>query len=179
MLSLNQLWARVRSVLQWRVKRWHVSQRGWDEKDIRVLICLEDSIWYWALLEWIVWDNFTWVCMWTDYIKVPMFIRNWKRVWDAEWDEEPCTFDDYYGDSLHSIWHCGVCDPSCQWVWKHKFATDRKEVQWELTLDEARAKFADNPEVYRWVEKDLEEHKLYDAEKAAEEAAKSLAENSQ
>jgi len=170
MLLLNKLWAWVRSVVQFRVKRWHVAMCGWDEKDIRVLICLEDSIWYWVLLEWLFWDCGTWVCHYSDYIKVPKFVRNWTRVWDAEWSDEPSTFEEYYGDSIHSIWHCHVCDPPLQWVWKHKDYF-KAWPQWELTLAEAKEKFAHDPEVYQWVEKELEEHKQYDAGKAAKELA--------
>jgi hypothetical protein len=171
MLSIDKLWARVRSVLQFRIKRWHVSMRGW-EKDVRVLICLEDSIWYWAALEWLFWDIGTWVCHWSDLVKVPKFVRSWKRVWDRE--EEACTFEEWYGDSIHSIWHCNVCDPCLQWVWRHKDFF-KAWPQFEMTLAEAREKFAHDPEVWQWVEKELAEHKAHDAERAARE----LAENQQ
>jgi len=170
MLSIDKLRARVRSVLQFRVKRWGYGMRGWDEQTTRLVVHLEDNVWYWVVLEWFFWDCMTWVCHWTDLVKVPRFIRSWKRVWDKE--EEACTFEEWYGDSIHSIWHCNICDPCLQWVWKHK---RQPEPQWELTLDEARKVFAHDPEVYQWVEKELAEHKAYDAERAARE----VAENSQ
>jgi hypothetical protein len=166
MTFLSRLRAGVRSVLQFRVKRWHAAMSGWGEDDIRVLICLKDDVWYWLLLEWLFWDNQTYVCQWMQYVKLPGFVRNWKRVWDKEWDDEPSTFEEYYGDSFHAIWHCAVCDPLNQWVWKHQ---DKHQPMFEMTLDEARSKFAHDPEIWRWVERNLAEHRQYDAEKAAEE----------
>src|SRR5277367_4932092 len=140
MSLLNKLWAHVRSVLQFKVKRWHIAMRGRDEQDARVLVCLEDGIWYWVLLEWLFWDFGTQICHWTDCIKFPKFVLGWTRVWDKEWDEEPSTFEDYYGDSIHSLWHVHICDPCLQWVWKHK-DVGRKSPEFELTLDEAKEKF--------------------------------------
>ncbi len=178
MSLINKLWARVRPVLQFRVKRWHVAMRGWDEKDVRVLICLEDSIWYWVLAEWFFWDCMTWVCHSTDVVKFPKFVRNWTRLWGGhEFGDEPCTFEEYYGDSPSSLWHVYICDPPLQWVWKHK-DIGKKQPQWELTLAEAKEKF-DDPEIWEWVEKSLAEHKQWDAEKAAEEAAEKAAQNPQ
>ena len=162
--------SKLKQLIQFRVKRWHVATRGWDEQNTRVLICLEDSIWYWAVLEFLCWDVQTWLCHWSDYVKVPKFIRNWHRVWDKE--EEACTFEEWYGDSIHSIWHCNICDPCLQWVWKHKDYF-KAWPQFEMTLAEAKEKFAHDPEVWQWVEKELVEHKEYDARKAAE----ALAEN--
>jgi len=171
MLSkIKKLLAWFKSVVQFRVKRWHTATRGWDEQSIRVLICLEDSIWYWVVLEWLFWDVQTYVCHYTDYVKLPKFIRNIKRVWDPKWDTEPSTFEEWYGDSIHSLWHAHVCDPLLQWVWRHK-NVGKVEPTWELTLDEARKTFAHDPEIYEWVEKNLEDHKKWDAEEAAEEAA--------
>lgn len=165
---LSKVWLTLKRVLQFRIKRWNTAMRGHGEQGIRVLICLEDNIWYWVLLEWLFWDVQTHVCSWMEEIKpFPRFVLNWKRVWDKEWDPEPSTFEEWYGDSLHSIWHCNICDPLLQWVWKHK---NRYEPDFELTLDEARKKFAHDPEVYRWVEKELEEQKQRDAERAAEES---------
>lgn len=161
------LWRYVLSIVQFRVKRWHVAERGWDEQDIRVLICLEDSIWYWVVLEWVFWDHATWLCAWMYNVKFPKFIRNWKRCWGGEeFGNEFCTFEDHFGSSLHDLWHIYICDPPLQWVWKHK---DFGKVQptWELTLPEAKEKFAHDPEIWKWVEEDLEKHKKYDAEKAA------------
>lgn len=155
--------SKLKQLIQFKIKRWHVAARGWDEKDVRVLICLEDSIWYWVLLEWLFYCG-TYICHWSGYIKLPKVIRNWKRVWDAE--EEACTFEEWYGDSIHSLWHVHICDPPLQWVWKHK-DIGKKQPCWELSVAEAKEKF-DDPEIWEWVEKSLEEHKQYDAEKAAE-----------
>ena len=72
------------------------------------------------------------------------------------------------------FWHCWVESPLCQWAWRHK---NPHVVQFGMTLDEARAKFAHDPGQYRWVEESLAEHKKWDEEKAAEEKAqKGLAE---
>jgi len=159
--------SKIKKLLQFRIKRWHVAMWGWDEKDIRVLICLEDVIWYWAVLEWLFWDVQTYVCHYSDFIKLPKWVRNIRGHWDDDDPEYEATWEDWYGDSLHSIWHCNVCDPLLQWVWKHK-DFHKAWPQWELTLDEAREKFAHDPEIWEWVEKALKEHKEYDAEKAAE-----------
>jgi hypothetical protein len=175
MLSIKKLWAWVRSVLQFRIKRWHVAMRGWDEKDIRVLICLEDSIWYWVLLEKLFWDCGTWVCHWMGYVPLPKWFRNWERAWDSDEPDEVMKAEDWFGDDLGSIWHCHVCDPPLQWVWKHK-DIGKKQPTWEMTIAEAKERF-DDPEIWEWVEKNLAEHKEYDAEKAAEEAAEKAAQN--
>lgn len=168
MLSLKSLWARVRSVLQFRVKRWGYGMRGWNEADVRLIVHLEDNIWYWAALEWLFWDCGTWVCHWLHNVPLPMFLQNWERHWDEDEPDELWKLGEYWGDDLGSFWHILVCNPLCQWVWSKKSI---HEPQWEMTLDEARKTFAHDPEVYQWVEKQLKEHQEYDAEKAAEELA--------
>jgi hypothetical protein len=165
------MWSKIkdalRPVVQFRVRRWHVATRGWTEQDTRVLVCCETRIWYWVLAEFVFWDLQTYVCHYSDFIKLPRFIRNWKRQWDSDGDFGVSTFEEYYGDSIHSLWHGYVCDPLLQWVWRH----NECEAEFELTLDEARKKFAHDPTVYQWVEKAVEEHKQWDAEEAAEKAA--------
>lgn len=164
--------SKIKQLVQFRIKRWYVAMRGWDDSSARVLICLEDVIWYWAVLEWVFWDHGTWVCHWMNYIKLPIFIRNWTRLWGGEeFGDEPCRFEEYYGDSLHTFWHVYICDPPLQWVFKHKDFF-KAWPQWELTLAEAKEKFAHDPEIWEWVEKEIAESKAYDAEKAAEELAK-------
>jgi hypothetical protein len=155
----------LKKLLQFRVKRWHTAMRGWDEKDIRVIICLEDLIWYWMVLEWLFWDNGTYICHWLGYVPLPKFICNWERHWDKDDPEYFAKFGDWFGDDFGCLWHVWVCDPTCQWVWKHK---DFKKAwpQWELTLEEARKTFAHDPAIYEWVEKELEQHKKWVAEKA-------------
>ena len=96
-------------------------------------------------------------------------LRNWECNWDREIYDEPCQFEQYYGDDFSVFWHIWVESPALQFVWKHK---NRNAPDFEMTLDEARVKFAHDPEIWQWVEKNLEEHKQYDAEKAAEELAK-------
>ena len=168
MSIIKKLLAALKSVIQFRVKRWHAAMRGWDEQSIRVLICLEDSIWYWAVLEWLFWDVQTHICHHMDLVKLPKFIRNWKRAWDKNEPTEVCTWEEWYGDSIHSLWHCYVCDPLLQWVWKHKAFHKDAYPQWEMTLDEARKIFAHDPKIWEWVEKELEQHKKYDAENAGQ-----------
>jgi len=162
---LSKLWAKVRPVLQFRLRRWHISMGGWNEQDVRILIGCDAQIWYWALIEFVLWDGQTYLCSWGHYIPLPWFIRNWKRHWDKDDPEYFEKFEDWFGDDLGCLWHCYVCDPLLQWVWKRK---DQNEASFELTLDEARKKFAHDPSVYQWAEKELEEHKKYDAEKTAE-----------
>jgi hypothetical protein len=162
--------SKLKQLIQFRIKTWYVATRGWEEKDIRVLICLEDSIWYWLVLEW-AWGIVAHLCHWSDYIKLPKFVRAIKGHWDDDDPEYYATWEDWYGDSIHSMFHCNICDPFFQWVYKHKEYFPAAWPQWELTLAEVKEKFAHDPEVWEWVEKSLEEHKQYDAEKAAEEAA--------
>ena len=96
----------LKKLFQFRVKRWHTAMRGWDEKDIRVLICLEDLIWYWMVLEWLFWDNGTYICHWLHYVPLPRFIRNWERHWDKD-DPE------YFASSkIGSVTISGVCGMS-------------------------------------------------------------------
>jgi hypothetical protein len=161
--------SKLKQLIQFRIKRWHVAMRGWDEQNARVLICLEDVIWYWAVLEWL-WDQQSWLCHWSDYIKLPKFIRDLEGHWDDDDPEYYSTWEDWYGDSIHSMWHCNICNPLFQWVWKHKDYF-KAYPQWELTLAEAKEKFAHDPEVWKWVEESIEDHKRYDAEKAAERLA--------
>lgn len=165
MLFLNKLWAQVRSVLQFRVKRWYTAMRGWDEKDIRVLICLEDEIWYWLLADEIVMSGFTRICDVLHWVKLPKFILNWERHWDKDDPEYFGKWEDWLGDDLGCIWHCYVEHKALNWVYKHR--SNVQLPQFEMTLDEARQKFAHDPEVWQWVEKSLAEHREYDAEKAA------------
>lgn len=159
------MWSKLKKLLQWRVKRWHTAMRGWDDKDIRVLVCLEDQIWYWAVLQWWFWDVMTYVCHWTHFIPLPNFLLDWERNWDKDDPEYRGKWRDWYGESFHGLWHGLICDPPIQWVWDH---LNHYEPTWEMTLDEARKCFAHDPSVYVWVEKSLEEHKQYDAEKLAE-----------
>ena len=162
---LSKLWAKVRPVLQFRIRRWHPSTRGWNEQNIRVLIDCDAQVWYWALAEFIAWDLQTYVCHWLTYVPLPGFLCNIKGHWDKDDPTYYEPFGQWFGDDIGSLWHVYVCDPLLQWVWKHK---DQNEASFELTLDEARKKFAHDPSVYKWVEKSLEEHKQYDAEKTAE-----------
>jgi hypothetical protein len=158
--------SKIKKLLQFRLKRWHTAMRGWKGQDIRVIVCLEDSIWYWVILEWLAGLQ-QYVCHWMGYVKLPKFIRRIERVWDAEWDPEPSTWEEYYGDSLHSLWHVHVCDPIFQFVWKHK-DFHKAWPQWEMTLDEARKTFAHDPEIYEWVEKEERQHRQWDAEELDE-----------
>jgi hypothetical protein len=167
-VMLSKLKNALRSVVQFRVRRWGVSMRGWDEQTARVLICCETRVWYWVLAEFVFWDLQTYVCHYTDFIKLPGFIRNWERHWDKDDPEYFAKFEDYFGGSIHSLWHGYICDPLVQWVWRH----NEVEAEFELTLDEARKKFAHDPTVYQWVERELKRHEEWDAEDAAEKAAK-------
>lgn len=171
---LSKLWAKVRPFVQFRVRRWHVAMRGWDETDIRVLVICEDDIWYWALAEFLAWNCGTTICDWLHHVPLPKWLRNWERLWGgAEFGDEPCKFEDYYGDDLSVFWHCWVESPACQFAWKHK---NHNVVEFEMTLDEARKKFAHDPEQYQWVERNLEQHKQWDAEKEAEDNSKKASE---
>jgi hypothetical protein len=154
-------------MLRYKVWRWHTAMRGWTEEDTRVLLILQQDIWYWAFLDWLSWDVGTNGCEWLHKVPIPKFICNIKHQWDEDGDFDPCTFGEYYGDDIGCMWHLFVCSPFLNWVWKHR--KEHIEIEFEMTLAEARVKFADFPEKYQWVEKNLEEHKAYDAEKAAEQ----------
>jgi hypothetical protein len=159
--------SKLKSVVQFRVQRWHISMRGWNEQDTRVLIVCESDIWYWALLLFLGWDCATHVCEWLHYIKLPRWLRNWKRQWDSDRDFGPCTFEEYYGDDLSTFWHVWVESPLCQFAWKHR--NYEGDVEVELTIDEARKKFAHDLDSLKWIEETIER---YAAEEAAEKSSK-------
>jgi len=161
---LSNLWAKIRPVLQFKVRRWHTSMRGWTEQNARVFVNCETDIWYWALAEFLS-DLQSYFCSWTHNIPLPGFICNIKGHWDKDDPEYLASFGDWFGDDLGGLWHGYICDPCLEFVWKHK---SHDEAEFELTLDEARKKFAHDPEQYQWVEKSIEERKRWDAESLAE-----------
>ena len=162
---LSKLIDALRRVLQFKVRRWHVSMGGWNEHNARIIIGCDAQIWYWILIEFVAWDLQTYLCHWLGYIPLPGFICRIKGHWDKDELEYFEPFGQWFGNDVGSLWHSFVCDPLLQWVWKHK---GQNEVSFELTLDEARKKFAHDPEQYQWVERHIEEYKRYDAEQTAE-----------
>jgi hypothetical protein len=173
--------SKLKKLLQWRVTTWYISYSGWrdDNPDFRVDICLQEDVWYWRFLEWLFWDLGLVSCSlvrsedhgWRRFLKLPKFILNIKRVWDKEWDPEPSTFEEWFGDDLTGIVHCHFEDPIDQWVWRHQFK-HQKYWRYSITLDEAKKLFKDDPEKLKWVIESSEEHKRWDAEKAADDLAK-------
>jgi len=142
--------------------------RGWKDQDVRVIICLEDCKWHWFVLEWLV-ELQQYLCHWLHNVPLPRIVREMERHWDEDDPEYFGKFEDWYGDDLGCLWHSCVDNPLSQWVWKHKYAgKGAHSPQWELTLDEARKTFAHDPAIYEWVEKEVEQHKQWDAEKLAE-----------
>jgi hypothetical protein len=156
----------LRRIVQFRVYRWRIAMRGWDEQSARVLVECETDIWYWALAEWLQ-DRQTYLCLWLQSVPLPGFICNWERQWDKE-EPDSCKFKDWYGGDFGGIWHAVICDPLMQFIWKHK---DHHTVEFELTMEEARNKFAHDLERLKWVEEEIERHKKWDAEEAAEKAS--------
>ena len=152
----------LKNLINFRVKRWHTATRGWGEEDIRVLICLQDDIWYWALLDWLAAEE-TYICHWLHSIPLPKWVRNWKRAWDTDEPTEIIKFGEWFGDDLGGLWHVFICTPLMQWTYRH---LNPNQPMFELTLDEARSKFANDAEVWKWVEKELEQHRIWDAEDA-------------
>ena len=160
------------SCLRFRVRRWHTAMRGWDERDVRVLVCLEEDVWYWALTEWFVEDVVTGFCDVLGRFKFPEFVLNWEHAWgdgdpDLNPDHEVSKFREYWGEYLCCFWHVYVESPLFDWVWKRKIGT-KTDPEFEMTLDEAKSKFAHDPSVWQWVEERVAEHKRWDAEEAAE-----------
>src|SRR5277367_3430834 len=162
--------SKLKKLFQFRVHRWHVAMRGSN-----VLIVMEDGVWYWVLLEWLSWDCGLAMCDWLRgadtgwrrFLKLPKFIREWKRCWGGEeFGDEPCTFEEYYGDDLTSIWHCSFESPILQWIWRHK-DIGMKRPEFEMTLAEAKEKF-NYPEQFQWIEERIAEDAKYAAEEAAE-----------
>lgn len=166
---LSNLWAKIRPVVQFRIQRWHVAMRGYTEQNTRVIVDCESDIWYWVLAE-VIFCNFqTHICHWLHNISLPGFMTGIRGHWDKDDPEYYASFGDWFGDDVGSIWHYCICDPCLQFVWKHK---NPNQAAFELTLDEARAKFAHDPKQYQWVEKEIAEHKQYDIEKTEEIRAK-------
>lgn len=173
--------SKLKKLLQWRVTMWYVSYSGWrdDSPDFRVEVGLQEDVWYWRFLEWLCWDVGLVSCThfrsedhgWRRLFKLPRFILNFKCVWDAEWDQEPSTFEDWFGSDLTTIIHCHLEDPIDQWIWRHQYK-HQKNWRISMTLAEAQEKFKDAPEKLKWVLEGIEDHKRWDAEKAAEELAK-------
>ena len=152
-------------IAETKVQRWYTAMEGWGEEDVRVVVCLADDAWYWALLDFLWMEVQSPVCNLLQGIPLPGPLVRWKRNWRGA--KEIDTFGNFYGDSVGDLWHILVCDPGLQLIWPHLGVN---EVQFELTLAEARVRFANFPKQYQWVEEELEKHKEYDAEKATEEA---------
>ena len=159
-------------ILRFKVRNWYTGMHGWEEDEIRVIVTCTENIWYWALMEWFWMNVESWACYYMDYIPLPKFFRNWKRAWDEDEPGSPCTFEEYWGGTLGSLWHVFICDPVFHFVWSR---LDQHPVDFELTLPEARTMFAYNPVHYRWVEEELERHREWEAEEAAEEAKEGAA----
>jgi hypothetical protein len=143
---------------------------GWHEKDVRLIVDLEEDIWYWALVNHLAWDWTTRVCSWLHYVKLPKFILDWERHWDEDDPEYLARFEDWFGDNLGNLWHVYVEDPICQWAWRHR--DYKRDVGIRLTLDEARGYFGADHESVKWVEREIAEHTQYDAERVADIRAK-------
>jgi len=167
MLSkIKKLLAWFKSVVQFRVKRWHYAMGGWHEKDVQLTVILEDDVWYWALANYLSFDWVTLPCELLSHVPLPWFIRNWERHWDKDDPEYFAKFEDWFGDDFGSLWHCYVENPICQWVWKRRnWAGD---ICLDLTLDEARKKFGAEHEAIKWVEKELARHRQWDTESLEE-----------
>lgn len=166
---LSKLKDVLRPVVQYRIRRWNVSMSGYKEENIRLVVNCETDIWYWALAEFVFWNLQTHLCHWLHNIPLPKFFRNWERHWDKDDPEYFAKFEDWYGDDFGCLWHLHVCDPLLRFVWKHK---NQDQAAFELTIDEARKKFAHEPQHVAWIEKELAERREYDAERTAETRAK-------
>lgn len=152
--------------LRFRVRRWHYAMAGWKEKDIRLIAVLEEDVWYWALANWVTLDWLTRVCSWLHHVPLPKFVREREGHWDKDDPEYFAKYEDWAGGDFGTLWHCHVETPALQWAWKRRnWAGD---VHIELALDEARKKFGAEHEGVRWVERELADHKRYDAEKLEE-----------
>jgi hypothetical protein len=151
----SRSWGVLRSIIQFRVQRWYVALRGGTD-DLCVLAYLENDTWYCVLLEFITWNCIPQICDGLSHIPLPKFVCNWKRKWGGPNDEEVYTLEQWCGDNLGCLWHLWIESPILQFVWKFK---DRNVVEFEMSLEEARGKFAHNPKVLKWVETYVEELK--------------------
>lgn len=156
----------IKNLFCFRVQRWNHGMRGWKEKDIRLVVTLEDDVWYWALANHIGWNWTTQICEWLHNVPLPKFVRNWEGHWDKDDPEYFAKYEDWAGDDFGSLWHCHVETPICQWAWKRRnWAGD---IHLELTLDEAREKFGSDHKAVKWVESELARRKEWDAETLVE-----------
>ena len=158
--------SKIKKLLQFHIRRWHYAMGGWREEDVHLTVVLEEDIWYWALASCVAWDWTTRICEWFHHVPLPKFVRNWKRHWDKDDPEYFATFEDWFGDDFGCLWHCYVESPICQWAWRHRNC--KGDIFIELTLGEARKKFGAEHEAVKWIEKELADHKQYDAEKLEE-----------
>jgi hypothetical protein len=166
---LSKVWARTCSIVNFKVTHWHLEMGGGDEGDPKIVGArLEESIWYWHLLEFLSEQVLFTICDWCHKIPLPKFVCNWKRDWGGEWnDHEVCTLESWYGNELGDFWHIWIESPILQWVWKHKFG--EYSTAFNFTLSEARDRFKGNLAHHLdWIEERVKE----DAEEAAEEAKK-------
>jgi len=176
LLTLRKVWAdleKTTKLFDWKVRRWSGFWLGAGTgEDTEVSIHLEETVWYWLVLEFLAWDCCTCVCDLLHHVKLPKFIRNWERVWGDEPDDEPCKLEDWWGDDFGTFWHCWVESPFCQWVWHNKGIGGVGHVQpvWRMPLSEARKHFQEFPQEFVWVDKEIASRLEYDKEVAAEEA---------
>jgi hypothetical protein len=158
--------SKIKKLLQFRVKRWHGAMGGWKEKDIRVIAVLQEDVWYWALAEYLADGWLTRICEWMCHVPLPKVVREMEGHWDKDDPEYFAKYEDWAGSDFGSLWHCHVESPVCQFVWKRR--NWQGDICVEMTLDEARKKFGEEHETIKWVEKELAQHKEWDAEELAE-----------
>lgn len=158
----SKLWAGIRSVVQFRVQRWHLATGG----SRKVIVVLEDDIWYWVVAHFLAWDCCTRVCDLLHHVPMPRWLRNWEGKWDK--DEESCKLSEWYGDTFDVFWHCWIESPFMQWAHSHRNWQGDQQI--EISLEDARVKFAGKHEL-QWIEEHLRKCAEWDAEEAAEEAA--------
>lgn len=65
---------------------------------------------WWTILGYNLCWGTTIICDILYTIKLPKFIKNWKKKWGDEpgWPSEECTFEEYYGDDFSVFWHLTV-----------------------------------------------------------------------
>ena len=153
--AASRLLSGIASIVCFKIPYWDVGMSGWDESDIQVIVQCRFETWYWTLTEWFWWNVQAAFCESLHHVPLPSLLTKWKRHWD-DWDDEPTTLGEYYGNDLGCLWDALICGNGFQVIWKH---LDQNPMTFVMPLPEAREKFKYHPEKFHWIEKEMERRK--------------------
>jgi hypothetical protein len=146
------------------MQKWSLSI-GWDtEKELVVHVNLENEKVWWYFLDWLHQYTIGVLCNTLRHIKIPKFIRNWKRKWNDE--EELFTFEEYYGRDLGCLADIWIYNPTDKLIWN----LSQKKKKWppeiNLSFKEANELLVDYPQFMGWIIKWKKESDEYEESEA-------------